>query len=45
MQRNFDGMRRQVDLWRESQLSDVQAPGSDREGAALRAVQSVREPG
>ena len=25
MQRNFDGMRKQVDTWRQSQLSDVQA--------------------
>lgn len=25
MQRNFDGMRKQVDVWRDSQLSDVQA--------------------
>ena len=25
MQRNFDGMRKQVDTWRESQLSDVAA--------------------
>jgi hypothetical protein len=25
MQRNFDGMRKQVDAWRESQLSDVAA--------------------
>lgn len=25
MQRNFDGMRKQVDAWRESQLADVQA--------------------
>jgi hypothetical protein len=25
MQRNFDGMRRQVETWRESQLSDVAA--------------------
>ena len=25
MQRNFDGMRKQVDTWKESQLSDVEA--------------------
>ena len=25
MQRNFDGMRKQVDTWKESQLSDVAA--------------------
>src|SRR5881296_3747773 len=32
MQRNFDGMRMQVDSWRESQLSDVRGPSSSSTG-------------